>query len=154
MSFEPGPAVNRQANRHWREDEQSSRQAGRGRMMRQEGHLQYVGDCASILTQARKSSLPSRAYLPSSDLRNSLFSSLWREGLLSQQPSIVWDEFVGPGDFTHLSVVTEVFCLVSPCLSVGYMSWLLPSHHQLLSAAAQGLGPGEDLWVQISTSQT
>lgn len=59
LSLEPIPAVNRQANRHWREDKHSDRQAGRGRLVRQEGCLQRVGDCASFLTWARKSSLPS-----------------------------------------------------------------------------------------------
>ncbi|CAB1419023.1 unnamed protein product [Pleuronectes platessa] len=49
-------------------------QAGRqaGRLMLQEGRLQYVGGRASILTLARKSSLPSGAYLPFSDLQQQL----------------------------------------------------------------------------------
>lgn len=118
----------------------AGRQAGRGRLMWQEGRLQYVGDCASILTRARKSSLPSGAYLPFSDLQNSLFSSLWREGLLSQRQSIVWDEFVGPG-ISPIWAWSVKCPVLSLCLSEGYMFCRVPSHHLLLSAVSHRVRP-------------
>lgn len=124
-------SAGRQIDTGRRTSREAGWQAGRGRLMLQEGRLQYVGDCASILTWGRKSSLPSGAYLPFSDLHNSLFSSLWRAGLLSQQLSIVWDEFVGAGDFTHLSVVTEV----SRLASVSVCGLRVPSNAKSLRAA-------------------
>lgn len=47
-----------------------------GRLMVQEGRRRRVGNCASVLTGARKSSLPCGPYLPFSDLHDGLFSSL------------------------------------------------------------------------------
>lgn len=58
MSFQPIPAVNMRAGTGGRTSKVAGRQAGRGRGMLQEGRLRYVGDCASILTRARKSSPP------------------------------------------------------------------------------------------------
>lgn len=55
---------------------------------------------------------------------------------MSQQLSIVWDEFVGPGDFTHLSVVTEVSRLVSVSVCGLHVLSFMPIHYQLLSAAS------------------
>lgn len=132
-------SAGRQKDTGRRTSKEAGRQAGRGRLMLQRGRLQYVGECASILTWGRKSSLPSGAFLPFADLHNSLFSSLWREGLLSQQPSIVRDEFVGPGDFTHPSVVTEVSHLVSVSVCGLHVPPDAESLQEPLSAASQAV---------------
>jgi len=125
MSFQPIWAVNGQALDTGRRRQGEADWRGRKAV-----HRAWATVPLSWLVLVNQA-FPPEAYLPFSDLHSSLFSSLWREGLLSQQLSIVWDEFVRPGDFTRLE---RGHWSVPSRLGVGlWATWsvFLPSRYEL-----------------------
>lgn len=110
---------------------------GEDRCGRQEGRVLNVGECASILTGARKSRLPCGAYLPFSDLHNCLFSRLWREGLLSRRAyrscgMSLSDRGISPIGAWSLKCPVSSQCV---CLSVCGLHVQPDAHSAALSAA-------------------